>query len=504
MKKYLLMTACCFVVSDMAFAQANFNDEIVVTAQKREQNIKDVPLAITAYGQEQLDQLGVQQFDDLADFIPGLEVQEQSANNPGFVIRGITSDSGEANIEPRVSIYQDGVAISRSRGSFVEIFDSSVEVIRGPQPTLFGRSALIGAINVTSNRPDYEAFTGKVKLGGGNYDYRFAEGFVNIPLEDKAAIRFSGRYKKRDGYIENATGGQNFNGFETYAGRISLGLRPTNNLDINLIANYQLDDNPGTSFKSGVFLPSPDGSINPSDAAALNTFGGFQNNRELGLERDVLSLTSLIDLEINSYLTLSSVTNYREFQSSEVFDPDGFAYELFAFAENAESQQFSQEFRLGFDMDNGFSGFIGGSYFDEDGSQSVPLAYNEIVVQALLGGFLFTQPPGTVQSPAPFAALPTVNANPASPLFGAPLGFYEEVFANFGDTQSYDLFADGTYAVTDRLEITAGVRYTADSKTSGYTANAIRPSNLTGAGIFLGTGIFADGEIIERSDDFEG
>ena len=504
MKKILLVTTCCLTLPGAAFAQLAVEDEIIITAQKREQNIKDVPLAVTAYGQEQLEQLGVQQFDDLADFIPGLEVQEQSANNPGFVIRGITSDSGDATIEPRVSIYQDGVAISRSRGSFVEVFDSSVEVVRGPHPTLFGRSALIGAINVSSNRPETDAFKGRVKASIGNFDYRFLEGFVNIPLEDKAAIRFSARYKKRDGYIENALDGEDFNGFETYAGRIALNLTPSDDLEINLVANYQLDDNPGTAFKSGTFLPTPDGSINPSDAAALNTFGGFQNNRELGLERDVLSLTGLIDYEINDYLRLSSVTNYREFQSSEIFDPDGFALELFTFAENAESQQFSQELRLGFELDNGLSGFIGGSYFDESGSQSVPLGIGEVVTQALLGGFLFTDALGTPQNPAPLAALPTVNANPSSPLFGAPLGFHEEVFTNFGDTESYDLFADGTYAFNERFEVTAGIRYTSDSKTSAYLADAPAPSNLTGVGIFLGTGILSNGQPIEREDDFDG
>ena len=137
-------------------AEDPMRDEIIVYTQKREQSVQDVPIAVTAYSEEQLKRLGVQQFDELADYVPGLEVQEQSPNNPGFVIRGITSDSGAANIEPRVSVFQDGVSISRSRGSFVELFDASVEVAKGPQSTLFGRSALIGAINIIQNKPTYE------------------------------------------------------------------------------------------------------------------------------------------------------------------------------------------------------------------------------------------------------------------------------------------------------------------------------------------------------------
>ena len=149
---------------------AQISDEIIVTTQKRAQSDRDVPLAISAFNADNLELLGIEQFDDLADFVPGLEVQEQSANNPGFVIRGITSDSGEATIEPRVSIYQDGVSISRSRGSFVEIFDSQVEVARGPQPTLFGRSALIGAISVTSNAPVLDTASAQLRASYGNFD----------------------------------------------------------------------------------------------------------------------------------------------------------------------------------------------------------------------------------------------------------------------------------------------------------------------------------------------
>ena len=134
MKKALLRaTALCaplaaFAASGVASnamaqsADTSAVDEIVVYTQKRAQALSDVPIAVTAYTSEQLKELGVQQFDDLADFIPGLEVQEQSPNNPGFVIRGITSDDGGANVEPRVTIFQDGISISRSRGSFVELF----------------------------------------------------------------------------------------------------------------------------------------------------------------------------------------------------------------------------------------------------------------------------------------------------------------------------------------------------------------------------------------------
>ncbi|MEO1041672.1 MAG: TonB-dependent receptor [Pseudomonadota bacterium] len=519
MKRLLITSTALCTLSGAAFAQTNIGpdasyDEIIVTAQKRDQVITDVPAAITAFAQDDLDYLGVQQFDDLADFIPGLEVQEQSANNPGFVIRGITSDSGAANIEPRVSIFQDGVSTSRSRGSFVEVFDTEVEVLRGPQPTLFGRSALIGAIALNSIKPEIGgALSGYARAGYGNLDYVFGEAGVNIPVGDTAAVRVAGRYKKRDGYIDNLSDQDDLQGFETAAIRASLLWEPAEKLSVHIIGNYQEDDNPGTSFKSGTFRPAG-GSTSPYSAAELNVFGGpiSENKTELGLNRQLWNVTGRVDYAINDVLTVTSISSYRDFDSDEIFDPDGFGYNLFLFAEDAEGEQFSQELRLNYDDGGRLAGFVGVNYFDEEGEQRVPLRYDESIAQALLGGFLFTDLPGVEQDPLPLSLIPTTNASPG-PLFGAPLGFFEEEFRNTSDSQSYEIFADATFALTDRLELTGGVRYTYDDKETGQSAFSASGtgSALTGAGIFLATDVLtADGlgfrgdDLVTAEDEFEG
>ncbi|MDX2224316.1 MAG: TonB-dependent receptor plug domain-containing protein, partial [Rhodospirillaceae bacterium] len=156
----VLLSGCAAVIAAAAGAQtpaqqqAAAVEEIIVTAQKREQTLREVPLTVTAYSGEFLSRIGVEEFDALSSFVPGLVVQEQSVNNPGFVIRGITSDSGQANIAPRVSVYHDGVDVSRSRGSIFELHDiERVEVVKGPQATLFGTAASVGAISVISARP---------------------------------------------------------------------------------------------------------------------------------------------------------------------------------------------------------------------------------------------------------------------------------------------------------------------------------------------------------------
>ena len=487
-----------------SLAIAQNSDEIIVSAQKRAQSDRDVPLAISAFSADNLEALGVEQFDDLADFVPGLEVQEQSANNPGFVIRGITSDSGEATIEPRVSIYQDGVSISRSRGSFVEIFDSQVEVARGPQPTLFGRSALIGAISVTSNAPIMDKTSAHLRASYGNFDQRSLTAIGNLPIvSDKAALRAALLYKKRDGYIDNNLG-EALNGYETLAGRVSLSVKPTERLSFSLIGGFQSDDNTGTAFKSGTFFLNDSAPTSPFETAEISSFGGLFDDRDLGLNRDILSLTTSVNYIINENIALTSTTNYREFDSFEVFDPDGFQYELFAFAENAQSEQLSQEIRFNVSLSDNFAGFFGGAYFNEDGFQHTPLGIGENIAQALLGGFLFTERLGVPQTPLPLNLIPNVNVNPNSPLFGLPLGTHLEEATNFGKTESWDLFADMSFAVTDKLELTGGIRYTRDNKTSGFTANSESLSNLTGVGLLLGTGVISQGQLIETKDDFDG
>jgi len=521
MKNLLVLSTALPLLVSGAFAQPSASDtpydEIVVKAQKRDQSIREVPAAITAFNQESLDDLGVQQFDDLADFIPGLEVQEQSANNPGFSIRGLTSDNGAANIEPRVSIFQDGVPNSRSRGSFVEVFDTDVEVLRGPQPTLFGRSALIGAISLNSIRPNPDAgVTGYARIGYGSYDFQFAEGAVNLPINDTAAVRLAGRFKKRDGYI-TATGDEDdFQGYETAAMRASLLWEPTEDFTALIIGNYQRDDNPGTSFKSGTFRPFG-GSTDPFAAASLNFFGGplSEGKTELGLERELYNATLRFDYQLTDTISVTSISAYREFDSDEVFDPDGFQYDLFVFAEDAEGEQFSQELRFNYDNGDRLAGFFGLNYFDESGEQRVPLRYNQNVVGALLTPnpatglpLLFTAPPGVEQDPTPLSVIESLVGIPDS------LALFEEVFGNTSDAQTFEIFGDATYKVTDRFELTGGLRYTHDEKETGQFSfsQSGGGSLLTGAGVFLGAAVLTnDGlgfrtedDLVIASDEFDG
>ncbi|MEM8827468.1 MAG: TonB-dependent receptor, partial [Pseudomonadota bacterium] len=451
------------------------------------------------------------EFDEIGAFIPGLVVQEQSPNNPGFVIRGITSDSGSAQIAPRVTIYYNGVDVSRSRGSYFDLFDiERIEVVKGPQATLFGTASTIGAISVIPAKPvrDYEAF-GSVSYG--NFDAVQFNGMVNAGGE-KVAARIAGVYKRRDGYVNNIAGEpgtasaaivgvdqDDLNGVDQFGIRGTFSLFPETAAGegrIDLTVTYEEQNNPGTAFISGT-IPPTDGEVDFFGDAELGgapaaISADVLGDNELGLERDVFDVNLTAEIPISDTLTLTSITGYREFNSLEVFDADGSALFFLEFAEDAEGEQISTEARLAYDDGNRLTGFIGFNIFLEDGTQTVPFATDE----------------GTFLACAPFDALADTQAGISAALGGvapcvaadgtlnAPLVTgaltggaasvlpYSSVFANGGQNEAYSLFLDASYLITDRLELTAGIRYLAEDRVSTFIAD--QPNSVLGGFPLLG------------------
>ena len=343
--------------------------DVIITTQKRRQTRIEVPVAVSALSGENLAHLNVQQLDQMAEFVPGLEVQIQSPNNPGYVIRGVTSDGGESYSQPRISAFMDGVSISRSRASAVELFDiERVEVVKGPQGTLFGRGAEIGAMHILRNRPTDE-LGGEISLNYGTHNQRGASGFLNTPIiKGKLANRLAFSYDAHDGYIKNLSGGR-LNGKSAWALRNSTRLFAGEKTTLNLVLDYQHDNYPGTSFKSNRLAPIG-GDTSPYTAASL------ERGKDLGIRRDLGGATFLVDHTFSPALKLSSITGFRAFRSDEKFDADGTYLRLLDCREKAEGTQFSQELRLNYDKNERFSGFVGVSYFYENSRQEVSLATN--------------------------------------------------------------------------------------------------------------------------------
>ena len=489
--------------------QNTFNnvEDVVVTAQLREQKTIDVPFALTAYSGQFLEDLGIQEFDQLSAFVPGFLVQNQSPNNPGFVMRGITSDSGSATAEARVSVFQDGVSISKSRGSYVELFDlERVEVAKGPQSTLYGRGALIGAVNLVQNRARPGMTDAYANIEAGNEGYRMVEGALNLPVGETAGLRLATRLKTRDGSVENLLGGEDYNAIETRAVRLSGAWTPSDAMRFDVIGNYQKDDASGTSFKSIAYAPADPntgavlGGKAPWDGAALTPGAAFDGGKSLGLDREVWGVTGLARIDLNPAWTLNATTAYREFTNYETFDADGVSLPILTAAEDTHGEQWSQDLRLGFDNGGRLTGFVGAGWFHEKGYQRTPTQFDERLALAQIAGLLDGSPTTVGDRTLPLATYPTVARGALAALL-TPLGAgalagpiaanlkpaHIETPTNSSELTSYDVFADVTYAFTDRFEMSAGVRYTRDDKTTGF-AGSVQSRSTLGALLALQSG----------------
>lgn len=544
--KTLLITTMLAALPQSLPAQAESETvvlpELLVTAQKREQLGREVPIALSVLGSQDLAELRIQDMAQLSAYIPNFEVQLQSPNNPGFAIRGITSDSGDAFVEPRVSIFQDGVSISKSRGSAVELFDlARVEVLKGPQSTLFGRAASTGALHLISARPeDKEA--AHLRLGMGNHGQLLAEGMVNaVLLDQRLFLRLAGIWRKHDGFVQNLAGGD-LNGAESFAVRPSLRFLPGPATTIDLIYNYQKDDYPGTAFKQAVYAPRG-GDTSPFSAAELN------RGQELGIERTLHSLTLDLEHRFGDALSLSAISGYRHFESNEEFDADGSQAYFAEFGEEADGEQISQELRLNLTLGERFEGFAGSTWFKSSARTRVPLRADERSLMTWLDGQLAatfnddiqmlnatlaslgapltvplipdlplidsngdpvlshqTLPYGLVAAGAAAEILPLLLAGQidlatALGLFPTPdqapalKPYHFERYTNWGDTEAFDFFIDGTFELTSRLSLTGGLRYSMETIETRYRMDpADSPSALSA--LTLGaSGLTPDGNV---------
>ena len=464
-------------------------NRVTVTAQKREQQVMDVPISISAYSNDFMQRFGVSDVEALSRYVPGVQVQVQSPNNPGIAVRGITTDDGAANTTTRVSIFQDGVDISRSRGSMVALYDMDrVEVLRGPQGTLFGRGAESGAISLIQNKAQ-AGTAGGFQSEFGNYASRKLSGFFNTALSDDVYARFALYNAHHDGYIENLSGGD-LDGEDTTAVRGSLHFRTGDDSGIDLIANYQRDAPPGTDFRSKV-VPNRHGSTDVFGAADLN------RGDQLGLRRKVYGLTAIGDFKLSDSWRLSSTTGLRKFNSLEQFDADGSQVDMLNFAEHSKSHQASQELRLNYDGGGSFTGFFGANYFYENGSEAVPFSTDE---RSLLLQLMALAPnlPGLSDSTKALISLlgpppPLLDANnmpnqpySAIPVLGVPLNPNEqEGYTNHGRTRSYEAFADGTWRFGDRFDLTGGVRVSREEQAAGYEVTDASPPSGIGSTLAL-------------------
>ncbi|SNS17353.1 Outer membrane receptor proteins, mostly Fe transport [Sphingomonas laterariae] len=443
--------------------------EIVVTAQQREQRLVDVPVPVTQLSGEILDTFKVQGMGDLSLYTPGFLVQEQSVQRSGFNLRGLTQDDSSPVSEPVMSIFTDGVDNSRQAGAVSELIDvDNIQVIRGPQGTLFGRGSVIGVLAIETKRPanDFEA---QVNAEVGSYDLFNISGVVNAPIvDDKLAVRGAVRFKKRDGTVRNlALPGTRLNGVDTFYGRGSVRFSPTEAIMSDLIFTYQEDHPPATQFKSIVVAPEG-GDTSPFTASA-------QDRPDQGIDRKVWGLTWDNRIELADTVDLRSITGFRKVDAEERWDGDGTAYSYIIGDQHTKQKQISEELRVTWAPDPSFTLMGGGSWFHEKVEDVIGLGLNE---QYMLGSFpTIAAPDRPIVAAATFYGMPVTAMN-----------YNAQTRKN--DRTSLAAYVNVSKTFFDRLTIDAGLRYTHDEATTEAAATRVSRDGI--APIALPNGLFGN------------
>jgi outer membrane receptor protein involved in Fe transport len=487
--------------------------DIVITAQGRRQILQDVPLAVTAVGGEQLQNSGANDIRQLNQLAPSLLVSSTGTEANGSArIRGIGTVGDNPGLESSVAVFIDGVYRSRSGIGLNELGEvERIEVLRGPQGTLFGRNASAGLIHIITRRPELDDFSGYAELTYGNYDQIRAAGAVNVPLGSTLAGRVDAVYVQRDGFyhVANPTGGTEgrVNDRDRIFVRGQLLFEPNDALSFRLIGDYTNRDESccGAVYLDRATTPSIGNLNNPANPLLVGGVTNPDGNNIINVLRDLgqplagfsnpYSRTIYISpgrtfggntedwgvsLEANWDLggaTLTSITAYRDYTSGQPGDIDYSAVDILYRAAPGvvrQFQTFSQELRLHGTTLGGHLDWLVGAYFaDEDltlsdnlrfGNQYGRFATCRIVSGGGLAGLYSPTSPGCLAArPAAFgAASPAIYAGfdrlDAINDRGSTLDVYSQ------NSRNYAFFTHNIFHITDQLDFTAGFRYTNERK----------------------------------------
>lgn len=448
--------------------EATTLDRIMVTAQSREQELQDVPIALQVIGESMIRDLAAENIGDLDSFVPGLVVSDSQPTQAKFQIRGISTGDFAIGTDPAVGVYVDGVYAGRGGGTVLPFLDvERVEILKGPQGTLFGRNSAAGAVSIITKRPSDEV-EGRVKARIGNYDKRYLEGMFNTPVGENAAFRLNAMVNRSDGWLLDAATGEDLNGQDNWATRAAFRLDVGDNTQMLLSWDHEKLDQKSRPSIGIVALPAAPGlPVFPVDEDAYldprdqPVYSDLVGNKEA---RNFDGVTLILDHSFE-WGHLTSTSAWREFDTLNRAEEDGTnrRYLYIDTANREENTSWYQEFKFSGSSDH-LDWVAGASYYQEKAKQASEVdLYSDSVDTALIA--LGAVPP---ELGIPAGLGPFGYGQGLLDLFGidAPLlgQTWQESYLNTLDSKAYALFGDVIWHATDKLNLTFGLRYTRDEK----------------------------------------
>ena len=434
---WLLAAGVSFLASTTAWAQqdagaasasdANSND-IIVTATKRGERLQDVPAAITALDGDDLLKRGLTNMEAIATQVPGVNFG-QHAGATQIAIRGVGSVVDSGLTEPSVAIYVDGIYLPRSTmGALRGVDLERVEVLRGPQGTLYGRNATGGAINFISRAPT-KAFEGEVTASTGSRNAFGIEGYMSGPLASGVSVRLSGGHQEADGYVKVINTGQRLVNVNDDYVRFAVRLEPTDTLRADLAVRYE--SNTGANAFQQLYTPA--GAFIPPTALQTTARNKIYSDGPFRMDVKTLIASGVLNWQVSDGVTMKSVTGYVDHKSAIDFDADGTDYPFYnAFDFKRPSKSFSQEFDLIGDTGR-LKWILGAYYFHEKYFFGLPVVF-------------------------------IAGLNTGDPASSIPPGAIVHAGLLNDRTESFALFGDATYSLTDRLRLNVGLRFNTEKK----------------------------------------
>lgn len=468
----------------LSLAQDKILEEVIVTSQKRAQSIMDVPISVAAVTGDKIEKAGIENIEDLTAYVPNIHLTETGLSTQ-LRIRGVGSDNSQG-FEQSVGVYKDGVFNGRAQLFRAPIFDvERVEVMRGPQNTLFGKNSVAGALDIITAKPQDEfaaSVTASYEAEFGTQEY---SGFITGPLTDSLKGRLAVRFADDPGYMENTFKGTDEPNSEELAVRGSLAWEASDNLDFLLILEHDTFDVQGRAIETTLDSPSLLTPPNPfagatysQIVAALN--GGSTLDPDLNYQRQtdapefsdntIDSATLIATYDSNGY-TITSTTGLLAFDYLENCDCDFSPAPFFNLDLTEEYQQFSQEVRIASPLDDKFEWLAGVFYqtFEQEFSDTLNI---------------------TTQSPLLSVLAPLVNPGLE------PFGLNSTVLGNSGvmrdfsqSSDAWAIFAEGTWHLQDSVALIFGARYTQEQKDGAKTINVVDISS--GSGVVVNHPLFA-------------
>ncbi len=473
MNRYKLVPLAAAIVTAIAapttMAEEFALEEIVVTATKRATNLQDTPVTVNAFDSSTIQEAGINNASDLANSTPSLSVNTNTSPfTARLTIRGIGTAQTDPALEPSVGMFVDGVYVGRSGLGMSDLTDiERIEVLQGPQGTLYGKNTNAGAISITTKTPNLEEYEGYVETSIGNYDMKKITVAASGPITDTLGFRLSGNVNQQDGYLENETGNDD-NGADDWNMIGKILWQPTDDLSVQLnLSHIERDTDCCGS--------DPLHSTAMQDQLALDGLTVLKNDNKdykisndvdtaFEMEADAASLIVDYDLAMGS---IKSITSWDDYEYNSTYDVDQSQLDILTITdERNEGDSFSQEFRFSSETDGDIDYQAGIFYYEQttqrgDGSPAVVLGddFNTVAAQALINPAT-----GLPIGPA-IAGLAAAGDNASS--------------KHIWDTETLAVFGQATWHATDSLHITAGLRWTDEEKDadlfSETTSNALHP-----------------------------